>query len=446
MIPSLPLFREILQGIVNSKAKQGHVVAGLAEEITALPDSYDAMVAMGRRLTHLPMQADWRFIEPNSLEEIWAECPPDRPVAPIARVDVAAIAPRVECAFLSSVCGCILGKPLEINPTLDDIRTAAEKTGDWPIRDYISEGTLKAIGRKHSDWKGTIRGSITAVEPDDDINYTIIGMILLEEFGAGFTKQNVANKWLRNLPPGWCWGPERTMNINAAINTLGSKNVTEKDPFEDWVEFLNPGDEYCGALIRADAYGYACPGHPALAAELAWRDASFTHRRTGIYGTMFAAAAISAAFVTKDPLEIFRIAAKYVPRRSRFYEVVADSIAMVEKAGDWLEGYRLIHNKYKEYGHCLIYQEIGTVINTLRFAEDIGDGICKQVSQGNDTDSFGCTCGSILGAYFGPGKLDPRWLAPFNDTIHVALAAFHEQRLSAVARRMGQLPARVLGG
>jgi ADP-ribosylglycohydrolase len=219
----------------------------------------------------------------------------------------------------------------------------------------------------------------------------------------------------------------------------------EKDPFEEWVEFLNPGDEFCGALIRADAYGYACAGHPALAATLAWRDASFTHRRTGIYGTMFVAAAIAAAFVVKDPLEIFRIAAMYVPRRSRFHEVVADSIAMVEKAGDWLEGYRLIHNKYQEYGHCLIYQEIGTVINTLRFAEDIGDGICKQVSQGNDTDSFGCTCGSILGAFFGPDKLDPRWLAPFNDTIDVAMASFHEHRLSVVARRMGQLPSRILG-
>ncbi len=445
MIPSLPLFRETLRGIIEWKEKQGHVIDGLADEAAALPDSYDAMVEMGRRLTCLPMRDDWRFVEPNSLEEILAECDPDRPVEPMEKVDAAAIAPRVESAFLSSVCGCILGKPLEVNPTLDEIRKAAEASGDWPINDYISEDMLAALGRR-GDWLATTKGRISAVAPDDDINYTIMGMLLLEEFGADFTKQNIANRWLRNLPPGWCFGPERTTIIKAAIRSLGKKDAVEKDPFEDWAEFLNPGDEYCGALIRADAYGYACPGHPALAAELAWRDASFTHRRTGIYGTMFTAAAIAAAFVVKDPLEIFRIAAMYVPRRSRFHEVVVDSIAMVEKAGDWLEGYRLVHDKYQEYGHCLIYQEIGTMINTLRFAEDIGDGICKQVSQGNDTDSFGCTCGSILGAFFGPGKLDPRWLAPFNDTIHTSLATFHEQRLSAVARRMGQLPSGVPGG
>jgi ADP-ribosylglycohydrolase len=178
-----------------------------------------------------------------------------------------------------------------------------------------------------------------------------------------------------------------------------------------------------------------------LAAELAWRDSSFSHRRTGIYGSMFTAAAIATAFVAKDPFEIFETAAKFVPRRSRFHEVVTGSISSIRAAHDWLDGYARIHGQYKEYSHCQIYQEIGTVINTLRFARDIGEGLCMQVSQGNDTDSFGCTCGSILGAYFGPGHLEPRWLTPFNDTIHTSVATFHEQRLSEVAKRMSRLPA-----
>ena len=34
-------------------------------------------------------------------------------------------------------------------------------------------------------------------------------------------------------------------------------------------DILNPGNELCGAAIRADAYGYAFLGNPAKAAELA---------------------------------------------------------------------------------------------------------------------------------------------------------------------------------
>ena len=442
MLPTLSLVRKILLQVVETKAKQGHVVDGLKDAITALPESYDAMAEMARRLACLPLRTDWPYVEPNALDEIWNECASDRPTQPLAVVSPAAIAPRVECAFLSSVCGCILGKPLEVNPTLAQIRAAAESIGEWPLRDYVSESMLVALGRRHPDWVETVRERIVAVAPDDDLNYSILGMMLLEQHGRDFTPKHIASLWLYNLPALWCWGPERTINIKAAMHSLGDGS---DDPFAEWVNVLNPFDEACGALIRADAYGYACPGNPALAAELAWRDASFTHRRTGIYGTMFVAAAIATAFVARDPMDIFETAIKFIPRRSRFYQVASDSLMMVRKSADWLDGYGRIHGKYKEYDHCQIYQEIGTVMNTLQFAADIGDGICKQVSQGNDTDSFGCTCGSILGAFHGPDRLDPRWLAPFHDTMHVAMATFHEQRLSAVARRMGQLPAKILG-
>jgi ADP-ribosylglycohydrolase len=207
---------------------------------------------------------------------------------------------------------------------------------------------------------------------------------------------------------------------------------------------LNPYEEWCGALIRVDTYGYALPGHPELATELAWRDAGFTHRRTGIYASMFIAAAIAAAPVAADPLAIFESALGYVPRRSRFAAAVTDALTEVAQAGDWVDGYRRIHARFPEHTHCRIYQEVGTVINTLKFAENVGDGIGKQVCQGNDTDSFGATAGSILGAWFGPDGLESRWVEPFRDRAHVALANFYETSLSAIAARIGALPARLV--
>ena len=123
-----------------------------------------------------------------------------------------------------------------------------------------------------------------------------------------------------------------------------------------------------------------------------------------------------------------------------FHERVSACILDIKDSRNWEEGYKKINNKYGEYGHCRIYQEIGMLINTLKFAENVGHGICIQVSQGADTDSFGATSGSLLGAYFGPGYLEERWLKPFNDDIHTGLAWFFERSITKLANRMGQLP------
>ena len=439
MFPTIAWLRQQLRAIIVDKDDQGHVVKGLFAELDALQDSYDALDAFAHRLAHLPLRADWQYVEPNALEDIWAECDPDRPAGLVGLVDLAESAQRVQAAFLGSVCGCILGKPLECNPVLAEIRAAAESSADWPLNEYISENLLAALGRRHPSWVETARGRIAYVAPDDDINYTIMGMLTLEDHGVHFTKTQLKDEWLQHLTLAHAWGPERTTLVKAGLDAL-TYDDSQPD-LEEWVRVWNPGDEQCGALIRADAYGYACPGRPALAAELAWRDASWTHRRTGIYGTMYVAAVIALAQTMTDRLAIFETALKFVPRRSRFHRAVSDCLQEVGQASDWLDGYERIHRKYAQFSHCAVYQEVGTLINTLRFADSVGDGICKQVCQGNDTDSFGATMGSILGAYFGPDHLEARWLAPFNDQIHTFLGAFYEHSLSALAKRMGRLPA-----
>jgi len=266
--------------------------------------------------------------------------------------------------------------------------------------------------------------------------------MMLQRHGFGFTKQQLARMWHTNLPAAQTWGPERTMLSMAALQSVAANHSDDFSTadLERWVTTWNLGDEACGAAIRVDAYGYACPGRPDRAAELAWRDSSWTHRRTGIYGSMFIAAAIATAFVERDRLKIFETALRFVPRRTRFYEITADCLALVRNAADWLDGYNRIHAKYKQYDHCQIYQEVGTLINTAKFAASVDEAICIQVSQGCDTDCFGEIIGSIMGAYFGPGRLSPRWLEPFQDRLHTTLADFHETSLSAVTRQMGRLP------
>src|SRR5688500_8070997 len=158
MLPPYDVLRNALRQIITDKAQQGHVVDGLRERVDRLPDSYDVLAEMATVLSRLPIRPDWRFVEPNALEEIWAEADPDRATEPLVAVDVTKIAPRVETAFASAVCGCILGKPLEVRPTLEQIRAAASAVGEWPLNDYISEEMLRALGKRHVSWADCVRG------------------------------------------------------------------------------------------------------------------------------------------------------------------------------------------------------------------------------------------------------------------------------------------------
>jgi ADP-ribosylglycohydrolase len=439
VLPSIGVLRRALTQVIVDKEEQGHETTGLPAELAALPDSYDALVAFGDRLADLPLREDWPYVEPTDFAEIQAAADPRRALQPVAPL-AADAARRAATAFLSAVCGCILGKPLEFDPTLDELRGVLEPLDAWPLRGYVPEAAIQRLRYQQPQWRETVAERIRWVAPDDDINYKVLGLLVLERHGVSFTPDDLHFFWMYTLPVLATFGPERTILLKAGIDSLAESPRRHAD---EWVRVLNPFEEWCGALIRIDTYGYALPGYPSLAAELAWRDAGFTHRRTGVYAAMFVAAAIALAPVAAEPLGIFEAALGYVPQRSRFAAAVTDALTEVAAADDWIDGYRRIQRRFPEHTHCRIYQEVGTVINTLRFAEDVGDGIGKQVCQGNDTDSFGATAGSILGAWFGPDGLEQRWLEPFRDRIHLALANVYESSLSALAERVGALPARL---
>ena len=460
MLIRLDTLRERLHGVVLNKGEQGYDIEGLQDELDNLPDSYDELVKFTKNLLNLKIRKDWSYVEPSSIYDILNEMDPSRPKGQITEIDYEDSSKRVEAAFIASLCGCILGKPLEQKFTGHEIRKALEEINEWPMSDYISKDIENVLPKVHTSFPETAREFINYVAPDDDINYTIMGMLILEKFGADFTHENMKELWIKHLPIGTTFGPENTKLLKSGIELKidgrdrsaflakgpnGSENILPTDKPEDLIDvfndILNPGDELCGAAIRADAYGYAYPGNPAMASELACRDASFTHNRTGVYGTMFIAAAISCAQIMEDRDEIIETALKFVPQKSRFYERVSVCFKDVKDSDSWEEAYDKISDKYGEYGHCRIYQEIGMLINTLKFAKNVGHGICIQVSQGADTDSFGATSGSILGAYFGPGYLDDKWIKPFNDDIHTGLAWFFERSVSKLAKRMSKLPA-----
>jgi len=220
--------------------------------------------------------------EPNELSDI-KKCLPTRRtlVNTSTSFDEDQLYDSILGAWLGRAAGCLLGKPIErYHRTI--IREMLESNDEWPLDNYFTQvGMPRELLEKYP-WKRrggleSLRENIQCMPEDDDLNYTMLNLHVLETFGSEFTSEDIAATWLKKLPVYEVFTAER----------VAYNNLLNGHPPGESGQYLNPYREWIGAQIRADLWGYVCPGNPAKAAEFAWRDARITHTRTGIYGEMF---------------------------------------------------------------------------------------------------------------------------------------------------------------
>ena len=220
MLINITTLRERIHGVILNKGEQGHKIEGLENKLASINDSYDALIEFAESLYDLPIRNDWPYVEPNAIEEIWSESDPTRHLGPIKTIDLEESSNRVKAAFLGSICGCILGKPLEVSLTGHEIKSALKKTKEWPLNRYVSKNIKKFLPRIHPSFSETAREYINYVAPDDDINYTIMGMLILEKYGFDFNHSDIEELWFHHLPLGTTFGPERAILVKAGLESL----------------------------------------------------------------------------------------------------------------------------------------------------------------------------------------------------------------------------------
>lgn len=82
---------------------------------------------------------------------------------------------------------------------------------------------------------------------------------------------------------------------------------------------------------------------------MAWRDASISHIKNGIYGEMFVAAMLACAAVTDDIYDIINGGLAQIPSTSRLYQEIS-FVLQQHKNGTACEAcFADIHAKYNEY-------------------------------------------------------------------------------------------------
>ena len=116
---------------------------------------------------------------------------------------------RIRNAWLGGVSGCMVGKPVEILSMSEGHEAVSDyllEAGVEERRDYVPLGPGTTVARLFPE---TCRGRITCAIPDDDINYTVLALMLIEQHGIDFTMEDVGRTWLRLLPGGMTFTAER---------------------------------------------------------------------------------------------------------------------------------------------------------------------------------------------------------------------------------------------
>jgi ADP-ribosylglycohydrolase len=371
--------------------------------------------------------------EPDDLDAIEAQSGstphPPRVAAPAPGAGTG-LDDRIRGGWLGRAAGCLLGKPVEKVPR-HGIRAIAESTGNWPLRGYFTAVGLDPAVSESFPWNRASRTTslvenIAGMPEDDDLNYAVLALTIVEQHGEEMTTDDVAAAWLSLLPGGRVFTAERVAYRNLLDGHAPTVAGRLGNPFQDWI----------GAQIRADVYGWVAPGEPRRAARLAWRDGRLSHSRNGLYGAMFVAAATSAAVVASGVDECIDAGLAVVPPASRYAAAIRRG---VELGRSDLGSEAAIDAIYAEFGHLhwvhVLNNAALMAFALTRSGGDFATAITTVVSGGWDTDSTGATTGSIAGALTGAASLPAAWIEPLANRLATSMPGFDGITFDELAER-----------
>ncbi len=408
------------EGVDVSLPSQGAVA------ITNLPDASQAQ-AWQDLLEDLDSLAVFSTDqEPFSLSEILRLRPVSAPTLPGVGGG-ARLRDQILGGWLGRCAGCLLGKPLE--GTIHDapgIERYLREADAYPLRDYVPLRPELPERFPRRGFSATTRGTIHGMPIDDDIDYAVLNLLILEKLGRDFASAAAADEWLLLLSYHHIYAAGRAAYRNMVNGLTPPQTATFRNPFR----------QSLGGQIRADIWGWVCPGDPAAAAAMAYRDSTISQTRNGVYSGMFFAAVIAASFVAPDVPTAVQAGLAQVPAQCTLAQSVRTLMQWIDDDRDWR---RTVGRIEERYGHQAVnYSTVNALISLLgplSSPADFTDAIGIAVMGGFDTDCTGATAGSIMGVRLGAAALPRAWTDPLEDDYHSSVTGVGHVAISELAER-----------
>jgi ADP-ribosylglycohydrolase len=260
---------------------------------------------------------------------------------------------------------------------------------------------------------------------DDDTNGPLFFLRALGDYQCTveLSEENVGYTWLNYVPyeHGFYWwggygiSTEHTayLNLRSGIKAPRSGSVDQNGATIA---------EQIGGQIFIDTCGLIIPCDYRLAAKFAKGVASVSHDGNGVYGGMFVAACISAAFKESDVQAVIRAGLSVIPQECEYHKMAEDIISFHgSNPENWRACFEYVKNNYgyERYdGNCHIIPNSAVIVLSMlygsgNFSKTIN--ICNMC--GWDTDCNVGNVGTILGVMVGLEGIDNKWRKPINDLL-----------------------------
>ncbi|MEW1681724.1 ADP-ribosylglycohydrolase family protein [Streptomyces sp. NPDC093594] len=420
--------RDLVPDEAEQLALSGYPVGDLraAALEAAAANDLAALAEVRTRLAALERSPAWDCEEPEDDDVLLKQAATVEPVD----VDPGLVPERIRGAWLGRTVGNTLGKPLEglTRATIEIYLRAAgqyPQVGYLPLLSPLPEG----VGALHPSAPVATAGRFADVPRDDDIDWTILALHVMETYGADFTTEQMAATWLDRVPFTQTYTAERAAYRNLIGGLQPPATATADNPYREWI----------GALIRGDAFGYVSPGDAASAARMALVDARLSHTANGKYGEMWAAALTAAALATDSAPQALHTALAVIPPRSRLHGALTHVLSLHEQGAEKTEALDWVDSALGHYPWVHTINNAALISIGLLWGGHFMDAVGITISGGRDTDSNGATVGSVYGALHGPDSVPSRLIGTTHVHVRSAIRDYDRVTVADLAARTARL-------